>query len=441
MASPFSKTCRKESIFFNANIPNHSSSAFCSTSQRVCFRHEKPKKSFEIERKTSSEITVSFMQSSKSSNRENGSNIKWDRSVSRKKQLHWRKVLFGSKSKKIRSIILLNVITIVYASDIMVVKGAEATMDPAAFSAVRFIVSAIPFLPFVWRARRDDHTRNAGIELGFWLSLAYFIEAIGLLTSEAGRASFISLVTVIAVPLLDGMLGSFIPARTWFGVLMSAIGVTVLECGGSPPNIGDLLNFLSAIFFGIHMLRTEHISRCTKKENFLALIGCEASVLALLSTMWVLLGGWFDGDQNRNQTIWTWTELWEWIATFPWIPAIYTGVFSTGICSIIEFSAMRDVSATETAIIYGLEPVWGAGFAWFLLGERWGTLGWLGATLVLGGSLIVQMFGSSPEKCIEAKESNQKSDLLLVPHEQIMKNSLSASPIAVRSRKNVDILK
>lgn len=82
------------------------------------------------------------------------------------------------------------------ASDIMVVKGAEATMNPAAFSAVRFIMSAFPFLPFVFRAQNDVQTRNAGIELGFWLSLAYFIEAIGLLTSEAGRASFISLVTV-----------------------------------------------------------------------------------------------------------------------------------------------------------------------------------------------------------------------------------------------------
>ena len=78
----------------------------------------------------------------------------------------------------------------------MVIKEAEAIMDPAAFSAVRFAMSAIPFLPFVFRARDDIQTRNAGIELGCWLSLAYFIEAIALLTSEAGRASFISLVTV-----------------------------------------------------------------------------------------------------------------------------------------------------------------------------------------------------------------------------------------------------
>ena len=52
-------------------------------------------------------------------------------------------------------------------------------------------------------------------------------------------------------------------------------------------------------------------------------------------------------------------------------------------------AAMRDVSATETAIIYGLEPVWGAGFAWFLLGERWGAAGWIGASLVLGNFYVL----------------------------------------------------
>lgn len=52
---------------------------------------------------------------------------------------------------------------------------------------------------------------------------------------------------------------------------------------------------------------------------------------------------------------------------------------------------MRDVSATETAIIYGLEPLWGAGFAWFLLGERWGTTGWIGAALLLGNAYCFQL--------------------------------------------------
>lgn len=71
------------------------------------------------------------------------------------------------------------------------------------------------------------------------------------------------------------------------------------------------------------------------------------------------------------------------------LPKFYTKI-------ALQMAAMRDVSATETAIIYGLEPVWGAGFAWFLLGERWGVTGWIGAAFVLGRTLsfpLMSLFG------------------------------------------------
>ncbi|KAK2664512.1 hypothetical protein Ddye_003086 [Dipteronia dyeriana] len=167
-------------------------------------------------------------------------------------------------------------------------------------------------------------------------------------------------------------------------------------------------------------------------------------VVALLSTIWVLVGGLFGGDQDFNQTSWTWTVLWNWMVAFPWLPALYTGIFSTGICLWIEISAMRDVSATETAVIYGLEPLWGAGFAWFLLGERWGTAGWIGAALVLGGSLFVQIYGSSADKSIEAEDCNPKGNLLMVPDldKRKLGNNIFASPVVVRTKKDVtDILK
>lgn len=82
------------------------------------------------------------------------------------------------------------------ASNIPVLKEVEAIMDPAAFTVVRFAVSAVPFIPFVLRSWGDVQTRNAGIELGFWVSLGYLMQALGLLTSDAGRASFISMFTV-----------------------------------------------------------------------------------------------------------------------------------------------------------------------------------------------------------------------------------------------------
>ncbi|XP_057445450.1 uncharacterized protein LOC130737651 isoform X2 [Lotus japonicus] len=328
------------------------------------------------------------------------------------------KSVFGSGKryllrKKVRSIILLNVITFVYASNIPVVKEVQAIMDPAAFTFVRFSLAAIPFIPSLLRGWKDSSTRNAGIELGFWVSLGYLMQALGLQTSDAGRASFISMFTVIVVPLLDGMLGAVVPAITWFGALMSIVGVGMLETSGSSPSVGDLLNILSAVFFGIHMLRTEHTSRSISKERYLPLLGYEICMVALFSAIWCLIGSSTDGAQHPLPSFWTWSMLRDWMVGFPWIPAIYTGIFSTGFCLWIEMSAMCDVSATETAIIYGMEPVWGAGFAWFLLGERWGPTGWIGASLVLGGSLAVQIFGTSSKSKREEKRSKKDDDLMI----------------------------
>ncbi|XP_051148812.1 uncharacterized protein LOC127263691 [Andrographis paniculata] len=326
----------------------------------------------------------------------------------------WKRIFFASK--KVRSIILLNLSSLIYASNISVVKEVEAITDPGVFNVMRFTLAAIPFIPIVLLARDDGHSRRAGMELGFWASLGYILQAVGLLTSDAGRASFISMLTVIVVPVIDAMLGSSIPARTWFGGLMCIFGVGMLESSGSTPCVGDLLNFLSAVSFGIHMLRTEHISRNTRKEDVLPLLGYEVCIVALVSIIWYFIEGRC-GVQEFNPATWKWDAIFHWISSFPWIPALYTGSFSTGVCLWVEMVAMCDVSATETAIIYGLEPVWGAGFAWFLLGERWGVLGWMGAAFVLGGSLTVQMMGtgtrsSSSSSSRECKRMDAGSDKL-----------------------------
>ncbi|KAG9445569.1 hypothetical protein H6P81_011697 [Aristolochia fimbriata] len=350
--------------------------------------------------------------------------------VSLRKGPLWKRIFFASK--KVRSIILLNVLTVIYASNIPVVKEVQEIMDPSLFTVVRFAVTAIPFLPFVLKSRRDSQTRAAGLELGVWVSLGYLTQALGLLTSDAGRASFIAAFTVVAVPIIDGMLGATIPAITWFGAIVSLVGVALLESSGSPPSVGDILNLLSAVFFGVHMLRTEHISRVTKKENYLALLGYEVCVVAVFSTIWYLFMGGFGGVQKWN-TSWSWPTILTWLVSFPWIPALYTGVFSTGLCLWLEIAAMCDVSATETAIIYGLEPLWGAAFAWFLLGERWGTSGWIGAALVLGGSITVQMLGSAPERSKEPGKSDQSSR----PESSDRPNDFSTSVITVSSRDDV----
>lgn len=344
----------------------------------------------------------------------------------------WRRIIFAKK--KVRSIILLNVVTIVYASSIPVVKEVEELVDPATFNVVRFAMTAIPFIPLVLYKWDDFEIRDAGIELGFWVSLGYLMQAFGLITSDAGRASFISMLTVLVVPLLDGLLGAVVPARTWFGALMSIIGVAMLESSGSAPCVGDLLNFLSAIFFGVHMLRTEHISRRIDKDKFLPLLAYEVCVVSILSMLWYFIWRWIDGTETISES-WNWKTYLDWVFMFPWVPALYTGLLSTGFCLWLEMAAMCDVSATETAIIYSLEPVWGGSFAWILLGERWGLTAWIGAALVLGGSLTVQIFASSATKsCKDDRSKSKEVRGLLGSGDD---RSLSTSPIVITRVKNI----
>lgn len=62
----------------------------------------------------------------------------------------------------------------------------------------------------------------------------------------------------------------------------------------------------------------------------------QVCVIALLSAVWYLIGGSLGGTQGSDPSSWTWTMFWDWMVAFPWIPALYTGIFSTGLCLWIE---------------------------------------------------------------------------------------------------------
>ncbi|CAM0913900.1 unnamed protein product [Alopecurus aequalis] len=305
----------------------------------------------------------------------------------------WRKMA-SLLPRKARSVVLLNLVALVFASNISVVKDAQTMLDPDLFNMLRFTIAAIPFVPFLVKSLRDMQVFTRGVELGIWVTFAYVAQSIGLVTADAGRASFISALTVIIVPFLDGVLGAEIPAYTWLGAFLSVVGVGILELSGSPPCVGDLLTLLSAFCFAIHMLRTEHIVRNMKKENFVALVGCQVIVVALVAAASFVVKCFLRSVVQLNLKLQTPAEVFSVMASFPWLAILYTGILSTTFCLWAEVVAMRDVSATETAIIYGLEPVWGAAFAWVIHGERWGITGLIGAIFIIAGSLMVQILGS-----------------------------------------------
>lgn len=85
------------------------------------------------------------------------------------------------------------------------------------------------------------------------------------------------------------------------------------------------------------------------------------------------------------------------LCRIPWAAILYLGLIVTAMGLWMEVIALQDVSSVEAAIVYTLEPVVGAAFAYVLLGERWGPTGWIGAALILVACLGTQLFGAEKE--------------------------------------------
>ena len=67
------------------------------------------------------------------------------------------------------------------------------------------------------------------------------------------------------------------------------------------------------------------------------------------------------------------------------------GVFCSGICFVIQSVEQQFTTASHASLIFTLEPVFSAVFAYFLLSERLTVRGYFGAALMLVSLLIMEL--------------------------------------------------
>ena len=62
---------------------------------------------------------------------------------------------------------------------------------------------------------------------------------------------------------------------------------------------------------------------------------------------------------------------------------LWTGVGTTAGCALVEAAALGELSSADATVVFATEPLWGAAFAFLLLGET------MGPQCQLGGLLMV----------------------------------------------------
>ena len=316
----------------------------------------------------------------------------------------------------------LNAATLIWGSQHAVIKDIVESASPSSTNAARFAIAAVCALPWLpgapWRPRQsvgDDveataaladapspsvaSTWTAGAELGCWSFLGFALQAVGLQYTTASRSAFLLYLNVKLVPLLALLLyGRPSPRRTWVSALLAFTGTALLSSDGSPPNIGDLWSVMAAVASACFILRLEEASTQAESTSPEELNAATLTTSAALCSTWaaadLLLAG--EGDGNADVSgivsggIDRAAEALSMLSDDT-LPILYLGIVTTFVAQWLQALGQSRVAANDAAVIYALDPVYAAGFAYLLLDEKLGTQGLLGAGIVLVAVLLSRL--------------------------------------------------
>ncbi len=258
-------------------------------------------------------------------------------------------------------------------------KAGMKHVEPFTFNAVRFALGVGVVLAFLCR-RPVRPAGGAVIAPGILAGVALFcgasLQQIGIVSTTAGKAGFITGLYVLFVPLIGLLWGNLPVRRTWLGVALAVIGMYLLSVsGGLDIGRGDLLVTLSAVFFAVHVLL---IGWRAPRSDPLRLAVTQFATVSLLSLIAALRWETITLAGLRGAAL----------------PIFYGGVLSVGVAYTLQVVAQREASATHAAIIMSLEAVFAALGGWVLLGESMKMRALAGCGLMIGGMILSQLDSS-----------------------------------------------
>ncbi len=272
-----------------------------------------------------------------------------------------------------KAALLLLTTTFFWGVTFTVVKQAIESVDVFVFLAQRFLLASALIFPIGLYKGREFNAAVLlkGMIMGVLLFGAYAFQTMALVYTSASNAGFLTGLNVVMVPLLAALvLKQRFLYTVKIAVLLSVAGLLLLCGNGSwVLNRGDLLAAICAICVSLHLICTGEFVR---RSDFYWLTVVQLGVVALLSYAGALLRG-------KDVFIW-----------YPhlFVPLLICSIIATVFAFLVQTSMQRYISHTNTALIFCTEPVFAALYAWFVLNERLGIYGYVGALFILGGMMI-----------------------------------------------------
>jgi drug/metabolite transporter (DMT)-like permease len=248
-----------------------------------------------------------------------------------------------------------------------------------------------------------------GIELGSYLFVANLLQIKGLETVPSDRAGFLVQLTTLMVPIFSAYQNpAGVSPRTWIACFLAFGGVLVMEFDGSnvqnmvvsssvPFMSGDAWIIAAAVLYSLHVIR---LGRYAQSTTPLSLATSKATVEACLGILTIavsLIIGERDG--NGLDVVTYWSSLLSGLSTgtisvfhdiLPVFGAIlWTGCITCAYTIYAQSYGQARVPATDANLVYTIQPLFTAVFAYILLGETLNPQSAFGAFLIATAVYIV----------------------------------------------------
>jgi len=265
-------------------------------------------------------------------------------------------------------------------------------IEPFTFNGIRFAIGAMVLVPVLLLLRRRtaaaaDGPRpggramviKGGLAAGLFIFCGATLQQFGMVYTTAGKAGFITGLYVVFVPLLGLFIGHRTPRVVWLGASLAAAGLYLLSAKGlTGIELGDGLVLLSALFWACHVLLIGKLARLVAPVQ---LAVTQFTVVSVLSCLGALI--------FENPALGPILEA--------SVPILYAGLLSVGVAYTLQVVAQRNAKPAHAAIILSMESVFAVLGGWLILDESLPVRGLIGCALMLGGVLVVQAEGDTPE--------------------------------------------
>lgn len=266
-------------------------------------------------------------------------------------------------------VLALLFVTLVWGATFPVLKAATARLSGVEVSALRFLIAALCMAPIALRVPR--RTWIDGGLLGALVLISYVVQAFGLQFISSNRSAFLTSLNVLMVPLLGVAFGTRLTLAVLGAASLACVGIGLMSWEGGSDLLADAATVFGALAYALYViLLSQRAGRHVPRQ----LAATQIVWMALLGSLWMLVDAWGTG---KLQTLPGRLDL------SVGAGLAYLGIVATAGMLFLQAMAQRHVSADKAALVYAMEPVFAALFAWLWLAE---VLTWKAA---LGGAMVV----------------------------------------------------